>query len=128
MTVITFQPRFAALVAARTKGHTIRGPRKRAIRVGDRLSLRQWTGLPYRSPQRLLFDTYCTRIADIVIGYRHDGAADAISIDGVRLDTAGRARLSRDDGFACTTDLLAWFESTYGLPFTGVLICWNPHP
>jgi hypothetical protein len=52
MKVLMFQPRFAPLVEAGTKTQTIRPVRRRPIVVGDELSLRAWTGLPYRSPQQ----------------------------------------------------------------------------
>lgn len=41
------------------------------------------------------------------------------------LDTEERARLSRADGFACTTEMIDWFKKNHGLPFHGHMIRWT---
>lgn len=59
MNVFTFKNRFEAPTLAGIKIHTVRGHRKdgkpRAV-VGERISLRVWTGRPYGSKQKLLGD------------------------------------------------------------------------
>lgn len=55
MSVILFQPRFEPLILAGTKTTTIRPPRRDGrprARLGETVSLRVWSGLPYRTPQR----------------------------------------------------------------------------
>lgn len=105
--VILFQPRFAALVQAGTKCQTIRPPRQRAIQVGDTLSLRQWTGKPYASKQRILRTAICTAVGPIFL--------DCDCTD---------ERLAAADGFATAAEMVAWFAATHRLPFSGILIQW----
>lgn len=122
MTVLTFQPRFAPLVADATKLQTIRPPRKRPIRVGDRLSLRRWTGEPYRSKQEVLREAVCTRISAVLI---IPGEFEPhVCIDNLILTDPTAERFARDDGFEDLADLIAWFSDTHALPFTGTLIGW----
>lgn len=95
--VVLFQRRFAPLVESGAKLQTIRLPRKRTIHAGDTLSLRTWTGAPYRSKQRPLRTATCTAVRPIVIDSywnddetaRADGFEDARSCStGCRSPTA----------------------------------------
>lgn len=122
MPSLLFQYRFAGLVARAIKEQTIRPPRKRPIRVGDRLSLRAWADKPYRSKQIVLREATCSRVATIEIDETFQEIV--FVVDGQRLEQEQWARLARDDGFACTTDMLNWFREVHGLPFRGVLISW----
>ena len=122
MKVIMFQPRFAALVKAGTKTQTIRPVRKVPLVGGERVSLRQWSGLPYRSPQIEL------RTAEIV-----SVRSMSITITGnLPLEIEGRIlwekeldAFARADGFASAGEMVTWFDETHGLPFFGQLICWQ---
>jgi hypothetical protein len=118
-----FKPRFAALVEAGVKCQTVRPTPKRTPKPGDRISLRVWTGLPYRSPQRVLREAEVTEVIDITI-----------NDEGVFLYEVGRGgsggapdrdSFAQDDGFANWSDLRAWFEEAHGLPFSGILIRWK---
>lgn len=121
MIVLTFQPRFVPLVTAGAKTQTIRQQRKRPIRVGDWLSLRRWTGLPYRSKQEeLRARTRCTYIGIVRMG------TFAISVDNHALDQMDKDAFARRDGFAHHGDMVAWFQNEHGLPFEGTLIRWAP--
>jgi len=115
--VLMCQPRFAPRVRDGTKTQTDRPPRKRPVKVGDRLSLRMWTGRPYRSKQQVLREAVC------------------VGVDPVRIATNGIARgefffslphaFARADGFADWPDMRDWFQVTHGLPFEGVVISWK---
>lgn len=118
-----FQPRFAALVEAGVKCQTVRPTPARIPKPGDKISLRRWTGKPYRSPQRLLRDAVVSEVFDITI-----------NTDGVFLYEIGRGgaagvpdrdSFAMDDGFANWSDMRMWFENAHGLPFTGILIRWK---
>ncbi len=117
--VLLFQPRFAELVAAGTKRQTIRLVRRstiRPIRVGDELSLRRWSGAPYRSKQIVLRHEICRHVEEIKL-WRNNfrmGKNYAEDVDN----------FAADDGFADYAEMMDWFERTHGLPFTGVLIGW----
>jgi hypothetical protein len=102
---------------------TIRKLRKRPIKPGDKLVLATWEGAPYRSKVRRLRESVCTYVSPIVIGafVNHD----EIEVNGLMLDTSARARLSRDDGFECTSEMLDWFKENHSLPFEGVVIRWS---
>lgn len=123
MIVLTFQPRFAPLVESGRKLHTIRGERKKPIKPGDLLSLRQWTGRPYMSPQRLLRQpTPCIAVTPIRVSWTDTGRPILLDVDILTPDQA--TALAIGDGFASSADMVAWFERTHGLPFHGVLIRW----
>ncbi len=120
MTILLFQPRFARLVEAGKKRQTIRGVRKRPIRVGDKVSLREWTGLPYRSKQRILGESQIKLLWPIEI--LEDGI---IACRNIWFSRAAREGVARDDGFADFAEMIEWFRKTHGLPFTGILIKWE---
>lgn len=119
MTVLMFKPRFAEAVRAYTKLQTIRPPRKRPIRVGDHLSLRQWAGKAYRSPQLALAFGRCTEVSRIVV--------DPFGIHWQKLNVsrAEPADFAIADGFDSWAAMREWFDATHGLPFFGVLIRWE---
>lgn len=121
MRVIIFQPRFAELVRAGSKCQTIRKTAR--CKTGDALSLRRWTGKPYRSKQETLRTAICMSVESVSIG--HGIFCDGIAVNGEECDTSARASLSRADGFSCATDMLDWFRETHGLPFAGFIIRWN---
>lgn len=120
MTVIMFQPRFAPMVADGSKQQTVRPPRKRPIKVGDKVSLRKWAARPYGSPQIVLRESVCAGTAPIMI------AQDGIVLDGVAILGQDLDRFAVADGFRDWNDLLAWFSDTHALPLHGILIRWAP--
>ena len=122
MKVIMFQTRFAGKVACGEKLQTIRAARKVPIRKCDELSLRAWTGLPYRSQQRVLKECSCQRVA--VVKLEQTPWEFIITVDGEYLPLEHFDRFARRDGFEDIQELIAWFEATHGFPFVGQLICW----
>jgi hypothetical protein len=119
--VILFQDRFAGKVRDGSKCQTIR--RAARCKPGDTLSLRRWTGKPYRSKQETLRETVCTAVFPVEI-------RDELGIEWIRVNRVyvNRARFARADGFACSTDMLAWFDGEHGLPFAGEVIMWSNAP
>jgi len=115
--VIMFQPRFATLVELGQKTQTIRASAR--CLPGDPLSLREWTGKPYRSKQRVLRDVKCRRV-DYIDLYENEYCSD-----GKRFTHEKELnKFARADGFKCWGELRAWFQKTHGLPFNGELISW----
>ena len=117
MKVLLFQPRFADLVRSGAKTQTIRRDRKHPIKVGDQLSLRRWTGKPYRSKQEVLGAAQCVAEIPCLI-YEYGamvGTNLAVNAEGFALK----------DGFASFEEMREWFDSTHGLPFSGTLIRWR---
>lgn len=112
--VIMFQDRFSESIRSGIKCQTIR--RNARVHSGDVLSLRRWAGKPYRSHQEVLIDAICIEIRLITI--RKSGIEDG---DFFGPDNA----LAVSDGFRDFNDMVAWVDSTYGVPFTGVLIRWS---
>jgi len=120
MSTIMFQPRFAPMVEQGIKLQTVRPIGKRPRKVGDVVSLRQWSGLPYRSKQIILRDKVTlTRVqpCTIALDYPHP-----ITVDGQPVDAD---RFARYDGFATALELLTWFRREHSLPFSGQLIVWE---
>jgi|GEM_PF-895496 len=118
MRVILFQDRFAGKVRDGSKCQTIRKTAR--CKPGDVLSLRRWTGKPYRSKQEVLREAVCTGVLPVEI--RGELGIEWIRVNRVYVDGA---RFSRADGFACSTELLDWFSLTHGLPFEGEVIMWS---
>lgn len=116
---LMFQPQFEPLIVSGRKYHTIRPKRKIPLRVGQPLSLRVWTGKPYRSPQRQFHETDVKKVVAVEIGM------DAILVAGVELSLEAQNSLAYHDGFADVECLRNWFLATHGLPFAGELIYWK---
>ena len=115
MRVITFKPQFAPLVKAGTKRQTIRASAW-GIEVGTLLSLRKWTGKPYRSPQELLREEFCTSIEPIRVELAF------IVINGGYYH---REQMAVADGFENWPQMRDFFQANGGLPFDGFLIKWE---
>jgi len=120
MRVLLFKSRFAPLVKSGIKRQTIRCAAR--CKAGDTLSLRCWTGLPYRSKQELLRDATCSDVVPVIItraGIRFNfpscGPSDADPSDS----------MAETDGFSDWNDMVTWFEKEHGLPFHGDLIRWD---
>lgn len=132
MNVILFQPRFEQSIVTGRKLHTIRPHRRDGrprARFGEALSLRVWTGLPYRSRQRefaqvVVTDTDTVRIHDDGLEWRPGSIAATFWHQDRK--AALLKSFAWSDGFANWPELQAWFASTHGLPFTGELIRWQP--
>jgi hypothetical protein len=114
-----FKPQFAPLVESGEKCQTVRPTPKRMPKTGDRISLRMWTGKPYRSKQRVIRESVLTEISPVKI------SAVAIVVDGCVLRPAEEWAFARADGFTTPQDMLDWFSFTHGLPFEGVVIKWH---
>lgn len=126
-----FQPRFAEAVRAGTKRQTIRPVPGRLPMVGDTISLRMWTGKPYRSKQALLRTEViqsvkiCCITREGIARQAPDGCL--LQIAGVRIicENGSEAdRFARDDGFKDFEEMRSWFERQHGLPFDGLIISW----
>lgn len=127
-----FQAQFVPKVQDGTKTTTIRPSSPGGNpQPGDTLDARMWTGKPYRSKQASILtakitkvrlvrvDEYCIRFAELA--EKSDVAwAEGYGVGNPRLNEIAKA-----DGFSGWRELAAWFQSTHGLPFTGVMIEWE---
>ena len=114
-------PQFVRLVEGGKKHQTVRGIRKRAPRPGHIASLREWTGRPYASPQRLIGERWIRDVVNI-----HFFPTRWIVIDGEPQDLAGEEQFAILDGFDDRDSMWAFFSRHRGLPFVGHLISWWP--
>lgn len=117
MRVIMFKERFRDPILSGVKTSTIR--KKARCSAGDTLSLRCWTGRPYRSKQETFATRICSGVMPVVI---EEGR---IVMNGIPVDKAMRETLAVADGFASFRDMEDFFKETHGLPFTGELIRWG---
>lgn len=108
-----FKPQFAPKVETGAKLQTVRPTPKRMPYRGDIISLRTWTGAPYRSKQRILRTAMITEVAHVVI------TTFGVSITG------DRDAFARADGFTDFTSMRQWFAEQHGLPFSGIVIYWE---
>lgn len=116
-----FKPQFARLVENNLKLQTVRPIPKRMPVPGDIIDCREWTGKPYRSPQRKLKDSEIVRVDLVVI--EEDGLTDG----GIWLPSCNRGYdFARLDGFDDFGTMQKWFDATHGLPFKGIVTVWKP--
>jgi hypothetical protein len=111
-----FKPQFAPLVESGAKCQTVRPTPKRMPKPGDRISLRTWTGKPYRSKQRALREAFIAEVSPCAI------YESAVYVNG---SPEPRHDFAVADGFADYGELAEWFKTTHELPFEGVVIKWN---
>jgi len=116
MIVRMFKPQFAPLVKSGVKRQTVRPVPARMPKAAEPISLREWTGKPYRSKQRVL------REAKICEVSRCD-----ITDTGVAVNSYAEPcdDFARADGFRDFFELHDWFKAQHGLPFEGILIKWT---
>lgn len=132
--VRTFQPRFARLVERGEKCQTIRKVPKRIPQPGDILDAREWTGKPYRSPQRKLgrYRIYgvCACFIDEQ-GIRMQPPPGSVlqimevPIMGLLWSDIGADQFARADGFRDAAEMRQWFLDTHGFPVDGIVIYWS---
>lgn len=124
MKTILFQPRFVPLVQDGRKTQTIRRERKRPIKVGDELSLREWTGKPYRSKQMEIGKGVVTNVDRISF------IPPWVWVNDVPLGPKKEEALALADGFRDYSDMILWFLKNHeGKRFDGVVIQWKKiHP
>jgi hypothetical protein len=119
-----FQPRFAPLIKAGAKLHTIRAPRrdKRVPTPGDPLSL--WIGQRTEHCE-LLLRTECTNIEDIML-VDGPGLRFTAFLNGLAMQEELLAVLAYKDGFTSIAEFRAFMQEKHGFPFSGYLIHWLP--
>lgn len=118
-----FKDEFVPKVESKTKRQTIRGVRKKPIRVGD--TLKFYAG--WRTPDcRQIGSAVCKNIYLITI------YPDFIILDGQVMNGKGYMgfmhlnNFARADGFEHWDGMVKWFKNQYPdqFPFMGVLIKW----
>lgn len=114
-----FKPEFAPLVESGAKCQTVRPTPRRLPKVGDRISLRMWTGKPYRSKQKILRLATIAKVEPVQI------CEGGMYRSGKWVPFLKMEEFSRADGFESPAGLIEWFKSTHGLPFNGVAIYWT---
>lgn len=102
------------------KLHTIR--RSARMKKGTKLSLRTWSGLPYRSKQLKFADVVCAGVQKIHIWQDSFGGRYVVIDDRDEiLPDAVVERLAVNDGFDNVDQFFSWF----GWDFTGYIIHWH---
>lgn len=120
-----FKPRFAPLVKAGTKRQTIRPTPKRMLQAGDIIDCREWTGVPYRSPQQRLGEFPIRSVGTVIIT-DHLIQLELPDVQfGMFSDGGWKDQFARLDGFESWVDMRDWFQREHGLPFRGILIIWR---
>lgn len=126
--VIMFQPWKGALVEKGASLQTVRPPRKRPIKPGDTLSLRQWTGAPYRSKQREFRRATVVSVQPVEMTKKSHSGIVMLKLAAIWLDRQQCEVFAKLDGFANADEMLAWFYTTHELPFKGSCIRWTLSP
>ena len=124
MPTLSFKKQFAEAVASGEKRQTIRAPRKRPFKKGDRLYL--YTGMRTKACRKL-GEAVASTVQDISIG-THDGEpAVAVGVDHGFFVLKGEdlKRFAKRDGFDSTEEFLEFFRINHGPKFLGQLIMWE---
>ena len=116
-----FKPQFADLVASGKKLQTVRPLCKRMPKKGDTISLRKWSGAPYRSKQVVLCNSIIRDVRLVKITEKDGGCHQTSPSDGISSHDFARA-----DGFKDFFEMRDWFKSQHTLPFVGIVIYWEP--
>jgi len=119
-----FKPQFSALVESGEKRQTVRPVPKRMPKPGDTISLRAWTGAPYRSKQRVLSEAVISGVHRVTI--TQDGVV-CHGISGAEY-APGNDGFAKADGFESWDQMREWFLEQHGLPFNGIAIYWRNLP
>lgn len=114
-----FKPRFAAMVANRTKRQTVRPTPKRMPKPGDIFDARAWTGKPYRTKHVRILESPIVAVRKVSI------TPAGISIDGRILHHMEEEEFGMADGFSSAREMCDWFRNEHGLPFSGICIMWK---
>ena len=124
--VLNFHSEFAPLVESGQKPHTIRARRidGRDPLPGDMLHLYH---RKRGRPASLLRREPCIYTVEVTI-QPSAGKVHQVLLGGRLIDQAAIEALARVDGFVDSNAFVQFFEKTYGLPFTGLLIGWTPSP
>lgn len=126
MNVFLFQNRFEAPCLAGSKVHTIRGHRKdgkRRAKVGETVSLRVWTGKPYRSKQREFAQAVVEEVFPVSVEWNGMRFGTHFYWDKVWLLKLDEVAIK--DGFKDWPEMLNWFDANNGVPFCGVMVKWR---
>lgn len=117
MIVKLFKPQFAPLVQTRQKRQTVRPWPKRIPRIGDDISLRQWSGMPYGSPQIILLESRLEQFD--IVGIDAEGIIVGVA-------TVPENAFAAADGFSSFEDLYDWFRNEHKVAaFIGALYKWE---
>jgi len=89
--------------------------------MGQKVSLRQWSGLPYRSPQLTLRETRLS----LVQRFRANWETGQLWVDGVQLEGSAVDSFARADGFADMAAMTGWFLANHKeAQFDGFVMHW----
>lgn len=126
MIVKMFKPKFSPLVEQGAKKQTMRPtPKRPPPKVGTVISLREWTGKPYRSKQRVLLESVITKVEEVWFNGVTLLFGEEIKNTTALLPSATQEAFAQADGFSCLREMAQWFEETHGLPFKGIVIHWR---
>lgn len=89
-------------------------------KVGDEISLREWTGKPYRSKQRVLRESIISDVETVEI------QRNEMYLGGRWIPYVQMFEFAKADGFIGVNDMIGFFHYMHGLPFVGILIKWPP--
>ena len=119
---LMFQPQFALQVTLGTKRQTVRPTRRRPLKPGQILSLRVWTGKPYRSKQSEIAKAEVTSVEPVFLQEKK------LILGLVVRNTDYAEQFAIADGFESYETLCWWFSHTHGLPFVGEVIYFKISP
>jgi uncharacterized protein YqfB (UPF0267 family) len=124
MKTILFRHRFQRPILNGTKTQTIRRPRKRPLKAGEVVSLREWQTLPYRSPQIEIGTARIYQISHVVLDLVREEMR--VELDGVNLGELGQLEsFAIADGFRDVRDMARHWAVHKGFPFVGVCYHWT---
>lgn len=125
MVAYSFQKRFAPMIEAGLKTHTIRGERKRHARVGERLQL--YRGMRTKYCAKIISDPICNLVEPIHIRFAADSGL-ILSINLFDEEMPDLDAFAISDGFDDAAEMARFWATQHGQmdEFCGWLIGWLP--
>lgn len=120
MRVIMFKEKFKSQIISGEKFLTIR--KKAGCKRGDVLSLRCWSGRPYRSKHEIFATKICEFVEPITID---KGRIIMNQYEHGILNNQEMEIMAVNDGFESFKEMEEFFNLTHGLPFSGEVISWS---
>jgi hypothetical protein len=134
MVAYNFQRRFVAPIVAGDKTHTLRGPRRRHVRVGEAMQL--YSGMRTKNCE-LIADALCNRFLGIFLKFsecREFALFDVTEQESGHFVRTGALRpiedpetFARSDGFAGLEAMAAFWRDVHCVTsWNGFLVGWAP--
>lgn len=123
--ILMFKRRFVPMIEIGVKISTIRGYGNK-VQVGDTVSMRYWSGAPYRSKTVEFWMDTVASIEPCLIGHSTSDVFICVGQNHRHISYDSRHAIARGEGFKDWWEMSQFFIAMHDLPFCGKIIRWQP--